>query len=200
MVCRVQFRVLANMGRSTMNARKMIQKHKDGCYAVIIGSKRGPCAHSRGEAYRRYLRSGCIAWVVASAFSLVGCAALPMNWQPKDDDSRKAEAVWDVIDTIDTVQTAKFVQTTTCHEADPMARAVYGGGNPAAARVIGTNAVLMGVHSVVSRWFDNHYDASVSADDGNAGAWYVGRIAWHVASIGASAASVIGNASTKGCH
>lgn len=45
-----------------MNVRNMIRRYADGCYAVVIGSKRGPCAHSKPEAYRRYRRSGCIAW------------------------------------------------------------------------------------------------------------------------------------------
>lgn len=144
------------------------------------------------------IMSKLIVTAVAAALT-GGCAVLPMNWQPKDDDSRKAEAIWDAIDTIDTVQTAKFVQRTTCHEADPTARLVYGGGNPAPARVISTNVVLMGVHSAVSRWFDNHYDASSAADDGNAGIWYISRIAWHVASLGISTASVVNNATTKGC-
>lgn len=37
------------------------RRYKDGCYAVVVGSKRGPCAHSKVEALARYSRSGLIA-------------------------------------------------------------------------------------------------------------------------------------------
>ena len=36
------------------------RRYPDGCYAVVVGKKRGPCAHSKVEAKRRYLRSGLI--------------------------------------------------------------------------------------------------------------------------------------------
>ena len=35
--------------------------YTDGCVAVVIGRRRGPCAHSRPEALRRFRRSGLIA-------------------------------------------------------------------------------------------------------------------------------------------
>ncbi len=37
------------------------KRYPDGCYAVIVGSRRGPCAHSKREALARYNRSGLIA-------------------------------------------------------------------------------------------------------------------------------------------
>lgn len=37
------------------------KRYLDGCYAVVIGRKRGPCAHSKPEALARYQRSGLIA-------------------------------------------------------------------------------------------------------------------------------------------
>ncbi len=39
----------------------MYRRYPDGCYAVVVGRRRGPCAHSRVEALRRYRRSGLIA-------------------------------------------------------------------------------------------------------------------------------------------
>lgn len=135
-----------------------------------------------------------------AALALQGCAALPMNWQPTDPGSRAAEGVWEVIDTVDTVQTARFVQTD-CHEADPAARFIYGGSNPAPARVVATNLVLMSVHSYVSAYLDRKVDHEIATDnaDGNEGLWYTGRIVWHAVSIAASTASVINNRSLK-CH
>jgi hypothetical protein len=138
-----------------------------------------------------------IAAAVAAAV-LPGCCVLPMNMQPQDPTSRTAEGVWEVIDTVDTIQTAKFV-TTDCHEADPAARFIYGGGNPAPSRVVLTNVVLMAAHSTVSAWLDRHVEADEANEDGNLGLWYTGRIVWHVVSIGASTASVINNRSLK-CH
>lgn len=37
------------------------KRYADGCYAVIVGSGRGPCAHSKVEALRRFNKSGVIA-------------------------------------------------------------------------------------------------------------------------------------------
>lgn len=37
------------------------RRYPDGCYAVVVGRRRGPCAHSRVEALRRFGRSGLIA-------------------------------------------------------------------------------------------------------------------------------------------
>jgi hypothetical protein len=37
------------------------RRFPDGCYAVVEGGLRGPCANGRREALRRYRRSGLIA-------------------------------------------------------------------------------------------------------------------------------------------
>jgi hypothetical protein len=39
------------------------KRYGDGCYAVVKGNRRGPCAHSRRLAVKRYRRSGLIAYV-----------------------------------------------------------------------------------------------------------------------------------------
>ena len=39
------------------------KRYEDGCYAVVKGNRRGPCAHSRVLARKRYRRSGLIAYV-----------------------------------------------------------------------------------------------------------------------------------------
>lgn len=44
-----------------MHVKNMIKRYPDGCYAVVIGTKRGPCGHDKSTAYKRYLRSGLIA-------------------------------------------------------------------------------------------------------------------------------------------
>ena len=36
-------------------------RYPDGCFAVIVGKQRGPCANSRVLALKRYGRSGLIA-------------------------------------------------------------------------------------------------------------------------------------------
>jgi hypothetical protein len=36
-------------------------RYPDGCYAVVVGKKRGPCANSRVLALKRFGRSGLIA-------------------------------------------------------------------------------------------------------------------------------------------
>jgi hypothetical protein len=36
------------------------RRYPDGCYAVVLGNRRGPCAYSRVEARRRFRRSGLI--------------------------------------------------------------------------------------------------------------------------------------------
>ncbi len=37
------------------------RRYRDGCVAVVVGRRRGPCAHSRPMAIHRFLRSGLIA-------------------------------------------------------------------------------------------------------------------------------------------
>ena len=37
------------------------RRYPDGCYAVVVGKRRGPCAHSCVEALARFKRSGLIA-------------------------------------------------------------------------------------------------------------------------------------------
>lgn len=38
-----------------------IKRYKDRCYAVVIGSRRGPCAPGKGFAMSRFRHSGLIA-------------------------------------------------------------------------------------------------------------------------------------------
>lgn len=39
------------------------KRYPDGCYAVVKGNRRGPCAHSKILARKRYRRSELIAYV-----------------------------------------------------------------------------------------------------------------------------------------
>jgi hypothetical protein len=49
--------------RNEHRQRLRSKRYKDGCYAVVRGNRRGPCAHSRRLAVTRYKRSGLIAYV-----------------------------------------------------------------------------------------------------------------------------------------
>lgn len=147
-------------------------------------------------------RWGWELWFASSAaiaaLLLQGCAALPVSMQPTDPGSRAAEGLWDVVDTVDTIQTVQFLRSGRCSEVDPAAKVIYGGGKPSATRVVLTNTLLLSIHSYVSRWIDDHVAESESKDDGNVGAWYVGRIAWHALSIGYSVAA-ISTTRSNGC-
>jgi hypothetical protein len=37
------------------------RRYGDGCYAVVVHCWRGPCAHDKPTARKRWRRSGCIA-------------------------------------------------------------------------------------------------------------------------------------------
>lgn len=39
----------------------LFQRYPDGCYAVVIGDRRGPCGNSRATALERFRKSGLIA-------------------------------------------------------------------------------------------------------------------------------------------
>lgn len=47
--------------RKQVKLKRRIKRYGDGCYAVVIGRRRGPCAHDMGTASRRFRRSGLIA-------------------------------------------------------------------------------------------------------------------------------------------
>ena len=122
---------------------------------------------------------------------LAGCAALPMPLQPKHPEysSAPVEAAWIGLDAVDTVQTMHMRAGTSCdHEGDPVAARLYGGVNPPAALVLAVNVLLAAVHASVSSWLDDK--VAEHADDGSAGPWYVGRIAWYVLSFAYSADGV----------
>lgn len=129
-----------------------------------------------------------------SATALTGCASLNLvtdKLAPTEPGSIAAETVWDALDTIDTIQTARFKQRGLI-ERDPFAVALYGTRQPSAGEVYAINGVLMLGHSLVSSWLDR--ECAKHSDDASTGLWFVGRIAWHAISIGASTASVANNA------
>jgi hypothetical protein len=43
------------------DCRITFRRYVDGCYAVVIGAWRGPCANSRVLALKRFGKSGLIA-------------------------------------------------------------------------------------------------------------------------------------------
>lgn len=46
-----------------VKSSRRIKRYKDGCYAVVIGRRRGPCAPDKGLAKSRFELSGLIASV-----------------------------------------------------------------------------------------------------------------------------------------
>lgn len=134
------------------------------------------------------------------AFGLCGCAALPMPLQPQaDSNSNYAEGAFIVLAAADTAQTMHIRQGTSCdHEADPLAAALYGSKYPKPGRVLLTNLALITVHTMVASWLDDKVDQHIKLDDGSAGPWYVGRVAFHAVSLAVEASSVINNHS-RGC-
>lgn len=131
-----------------------------------------------------------IALVIVSLLAfLTGCAAYPI-----DKGSRRAEAAWELLDTVDTMQTVQIARHPACfREANPAAAFLYGGSQPPPQRVLLTNMALMLVHSSVSRWFDDRYTHAEARDDGSAGPWAFGRIVWHTVSIVGTGAAVANN-------
>ncbi len=140
-----------------------------------------------------------VAFVLACLLGLIylpGCAMLPMPMPPNDMsmNSNAAEGTWLALDAVDTLQTMHLKKGTACaYEADPLARALYGGANPAPARVLVTNLALMTAHTMITSWLDDEVAKHYKADDDQVGLWYAGRLAWHAVSIGASGASVVNN-------
>jgi hypothetical protein len=55
--------LVAAVSRAAMRAlnRALFRRYPDGCYAVVRGSRRGPCAHDKPTALARWLRSGSIS-------------------------------------------------------------------------------------------------------------------------------------------
>lgn len=142
---------------------------------------------------------------------LGGCAALPMPFQPANTqgfDSSPVEGSWVTVDALDTLQTRHLREVrdpqerVTCnHEGDPVARVLYGGEYPNPNRVLITNILLATVHTMVASWLDDKIAAESAKNDAgannNLGPWYVGRVAFHVASLAYSAGSVINNLKQK---
>lgn len=46
-----------------MQTQAKFKRYPDGCYAVVRGNRRGPCAHDKLTALQRYWHSGLIAYV-----------------------------------------------------------------------------------------------------------------------------------------
>lgn len=53
-------RVMSMLRSENLDVGGHVHRYPDGCCAVVIGIMRGPKGHSKAEAVRRYMRSGCI--------------------------------------------------------------------------------------------------------------------------------------------
>jgi outer membrane murein-binding lipoprotein Lpp len=156
----------------------------------------------------------CIAAVLLAALTMAGCAALPIPFQPANEqyNSNMAEGAWLVVEGVDTAQTMHLREVrnvpantrVSCnHEADPIAAKIYGSQYPSPSRVLVTNLLLATVHTMVTSWLDDKVAAEATkqtnGDDNNLGPWYVGRIAWHTVSLAYSVGSVLNNVK-QGCE
>lgn len=156
-----------------------------------------------GFSFRNRIRPQFLIALCAAILlmDIAGCAALPMPLQPANQqyNSNMAEGGFLVLSTVDTLQTTHIRKGTSCdHEADPIAAALYGSKYPKPGRVIVTNLLLMTVHTMITSWLDDEVAKHDQANDGSVGPWYVGRVAWHGASLLVEGAAVINNRS-HGC-
>lgn len=143
--------------------------------------------------------AGAILAVVA-LLVLGGCAALPMPFQPQNEqyNSNAAEGAFLVLAAVDTAQTMHLKSGTDCgYEADPVAAALYGGKNPSPGRVLATNLLMITAHTMVASWLDDKVAAESAKNDAgtdnNLGPWYVGRVVFHAVSLIAEGAAVLNN-------
>jgi hypothetical protein len=144
------------------------------------------------------------AALILLTVTLAGCAALPIPFQPQNEqyNSNMAEGAWLVLDGVDTLQTMHLKRernpttyVTYDREADPIAVRFYGSEYPSKNRVLLTNLALATVHTMVTSWLDDKVAQHATDDD--AGPWYVTRVAWHTVSIAYSFASVMNNVKQK---
>lgn len=143
-----------------------------------------------------YLSALLIVAVMLLCACLGGCAVMPipLNPQSEQQNSNYAEGAFLALDTIDTLQTINIAKHPKCwREADPFAAKMYGTDHPSVGEVVGVNLALMLVHTMVASWLDDEVAKHDMANDGSVGPWYVGRIVFHVVSIGASGAAVLNN-------
>lgn len=150
--------------------------------------------------------SYCAALIIVSVFLIItllmsGCAVLPipLNPQSEQQNSNYAEGAFLALDSIDTLQTINIAKHPKCwREADPWAAKMYGTDHPSVGEVVGVNLALMLVHTMVASWLDDEVAKHVAMDAAtpgldSVGPWYVGRIVFHMVSIGASGAAVLNN-------
>ena len=169
--------------------------------AMIFGGGMALLLASLGALIVNSYRAWVVLILVGVILILTGCAALPMPLQPANQqyNSNMAEGGFIVLAAVDTAQSMHIRKGTSCdHEADPIAAALYGSKYPKPGRVLITNLALITVHTMVTSWLDDKVAEHDQRNDGSVGAWYVGRVAWHGASLFLESAAVINNRS-RGC-
>lgn len=111
--------------------------------------------------------------ILLALTALVGCAVLPMPFQPEtQDNSNMAEGTFLVLAGADTAQLMRC--------------------EPHPGRTLGISLAAMTVHTFVASWLDD-----MVAQQG--GAWAAGRSAFHVVSIGIAGGDVTYN-QLRGCR
>ena len=168
--------------------------------AFLLGMGTGQHMPEQGK-YLPFWPIAPIAVILVILGLLTGCAALPMPFQPQNQqyNSNMAEGAWLVLDGVDTLQTMHERQVrnpttyVSCNrEGDPIAQRIYGSQYPSKNRVLLTNIALATVHTMVTSWLDDKV-----AEHNGAGAWYYTRIAWHTASLAYSLSAVVNNIKEK---
>jgi hypothetical protein len=123
------------------------------------------------------------------ALALSACAVVPT-----DPGSRRAELAWQALNVADTVQTLQVAQHPQCwREANPLSRALIG-EHPSSGEVGVLMVTYAYTHAAISTWLDAKTRAAIDNDSGARGAWYTGRIIWHVAGLLTKGTTVANNA------
>lgn len=136
------------------------------------------------------LRGLFVLAMVLFLISTAGCSSM----LPTDPASRRAETAWQLLHTMDTMQTIQIAKNPSCfREANGIAAALYGSDHPSSGRVAAVNIAGSLLHMRVSRWFDDHADEANANETDTRGLWNVGRITWHTVGILWSGSAVAGN-------
>jgi hypothetical protein len=163
-----------------------------------------PCNHIKAREYGALLESArrwrtwCrwwqgAAWMVLAMFFILaatGCSVLGYA----TPEARNAELGWQALHLVDTAQTVTIARSPAClHEANPLARAVYGTAHPSVRRVVLTNTAGAVLHWTAGSWLDRATERSFASEGPNRGALYVARLAYYGLSFLGSGTAVVGN-------
>lgn len=115
-----------------------------------------------------------------------GCATI-------EPTSTKAEAVWQVLNVVDTAQTVNIARRPDCfREVDPLTSRLIG-SKPDTAEVLAVGLAYAWAHDRISGWLDRKTEAAIVDGRESRGAWYVARFSWHAVGLFTKARVVANN-------